>query len=394
MKLCIILPPGYFPYPLVSGGSQAVFNMIDNLRHDIKIALVFTYKKSEIKYVEQLKNIWNDVEFFGFKKSLFNYKKYPVEILRVLTNKIFKKSVFDSENSDIAYIDFFCKILEENDFDIAQTEFYPATNYVYAIKPQLKKIFVQHEICYIRNERLASRKISYYERYLMQKNKQEEITAMNMYDAVITLTNIDKGVLQRDGVKVPIYSSPALVNSQNNYKENYEFKNKVTFLASGSHLPNAEGLIWFIENIWNLAQKEYPNVQFNVIGNWDKKLYSKYSNVNFLGFIENLEQALDGAIMAVPLLAGSGMRIKIIDAINYGCPVITTSIGMEGLDFKNEIDCIIEDDAKIFAKKLCDLIKDEAKQRTLRKSAKNTMDKNYSKEILLEKRLNVYREFI
>jgi glycosyltransferase involved in cell wall biosynthesis len=391
----MIIPPNFFPYPLNSGGSQAVFNMIDGLRYNIEITLIFAYRKKEVKYVKQLKKIWNNVEFYGFKNSLFSYKKYPAKILSGIINKIFKKSIFDADDPNYAYIDFFCKILKKNSFDIIQTDFYPTMPYAYAINSLLKKVFVQHEIRYIRNERFAlGRAMSYYDFFVMQKNKQEEIAAMNMYDAVITLTDVDKNVLQKDGIKVPIYSSPAIVSSQNKYKENYEFKSKIVFLASGAHPPNGEGLIWFVENILGLVKKECSNIQFNVIGNWNEKLYSKYDNVNFLGFVEDLEQTLDGAIMVIPLLSGSGMRIKIMDAVNYGCPVVTTSVGVEGLDFENEVECIIEDNAEIFAKKLCNLIKDEVRQKALRKNAKEAMNRIYSKEVLLKKRFDVYREVL
>jgi len=393
MKICIILSPGLFPYPLTNGGAQAIFNMIDCLRHDIKIAMIFAYKKKEEKYVKQLKNMWSNIEFFGFKDSPPIHKKFLTKILNAMASKILKKSVFDADKVNPAYIDFFCRVLEENNFDVIHAETFPTMNYVYAVNPQIKRIFVHQEIRYIRNERLAKNKktLSHYDNFLIQKNRQEEIAAMNMYDAIVTLTDIDKNILQKDGVKVPIYSSPAITSYRDNYKEDYEFKNKIAFLANGGHLPNSEGLVWFAENIWILVKKECPDVQFNVIGNWNRKLYGRYSDVNFLGFVENLEQVLDGAIMVVPLLTGSGMRIKILDAVNFGSPVVTTSIGIEGLNFENDRDCVIEDDAKNFAEKLCNLIRDEAKQKELRKNAKITMDRFYSKEVLLKKRLDVYR---
>jgi len=395
MKLCIILPPGYFPYPLNSGGSQAVFNMIDNLRYETEISLVFAYKNRERMYIEQLRKIWGNVKFFGFEKSLVDYKKYPMKIFDGIVNKLFKKSALKIDTIDYAYLDFFCDILEKNKFDIIQTEFFPAMNYIYAIKQQAKTIFVQHEIRYIRDERLIKTSLNYYYYFLMKKNKQEEITAMNMYDVVVTLSDIDKKILQNDGVKVPIYDSPAMVKETAKYNENYTFQNKIVFLAGGKHPPNSQGLEWFLENIWINLKGQCPQIKFHIVGgSWDKAFFSKYRDIDFLGFVPNLESVLQNAIMVIPLLAGSGMRIKILDGINFGCPIVTTSIGVEGLAFENEKDLIIEDDPQQFMKKLCDLINNEERQKRLRINAKTTKDKLYSKEILIEKRLNVYRSVL
>jgi glycosyltransferase involved in cell wall biosynthesis len=407
IRLCVILPPNYFPYPLRSGGAQAVFQMIDALRSTMEIALVFAYKKKESIFVNALKKLWPNVAFIGFENTLRQQMRHPANIFSRISSILFKKTkFFRMENIygpapiNFAYIEFIAKVLKESQFDVVQTEFFPALQYAYAMPQGMKKIFVQHEIHFMLNSRFLRQdnQAEAYTSFLAQKTKTEEIAMLNQYEAVVSLTETDKNIMKRNGVIVPVYASPAIVSIPKSSMievEEYHFTGKLSFLASAANSPNREGLGWFLENCWEHILERIENIKLQVIGEWPRK-YSKsiqkqYRNVEFLGYVDDLQSALAGSIMIVPLLSGSGMRIKIMDAVNYGCPIVTTSVGVEGLDFRNEVDCLIEDKADLFADKLCDLTRNEAKQKQLRESAKGTMERLYSKEVLAQKRMAVYR---
>ena len=380
MKLCIIFPPGYFPYPIRSGGSTGSYYIIDALRDKIDITIIFTYKKKDAHHVEEIKRIWDDVELIGFLDD--KWMRFIGSMFRGMPS--FNES----------YMCFFNKIIQENRFDIVQTEFYPSLHYIYSLNPAVKTVFIHHEIRYIRNERGHKGNRSLIDEYNLKKGKQEELTALNQYSSVVALSEIDRNILANDGVRVPIYNSPSLVSSQNTFKEEYRFSNKIVFLATGAHQPNREGLIWFMDKIWDKVFERCPLVEFHVIGKWNRKIVRKYKTARFLGFIKDFSTALEGAIMVVPILTGSGIRIKILDGINCGCPIVSTSVGIEGLEFQNDVDCIIEDDEMLFVERLCSLIKNEEKQKQLRINAKRTLDRQYSSEDLINKRLKVYYDIL
>ena len=94
--------------------------------------------------------------------------------------------------------------------------------------------------------------------------------------------------------------------------------------------------------------------------------------------------------MIVPILNGSGMRMKILDAAAMNVPFITTSVGVEGLDFKNEESCLVADTPIEFAAALERLVKDEALRRKIANNAFAVFDETYSKLALAKVRDNIY----
>ena len=99
-----------------------------------------------------------------------------------------------------AYIDFVNEIIKKERIDIVQNEYFEQLYMVYAIPNTVKKVFIQHEIQYIAKERLIQqREYPSSVRYLATMQRIQEINALNEYDQVITMTDIDKNILMCDG---------------------------------------------------------------------------------------------------------------------------------------------------------------------------------------------------
>jgi glycosyltransferase involved in cell wall biosynthesis len=415
MKLLIIT--SVLPYPLNNGGSQAQYNIIEELRNDIDFSLIFIIKtNNEKKSYLELKEKWDNVHFYPIedikpkiKKNIFQrminrfYKFIYKPEAAIKDNIYLNSSLCDRSGSFIneKMINHIHYVVEKEKIELVQTEFFPMLELIYCLPNHIKKLYIQHEIRFIRNKLVLNGlpQNSFYE-FIYAKLRNEEIAAMNQYDAVITLTDIDKDKLLSNGVVVPVYSSPAAVQKciTSKEQEHFEFKNKLVFMGGSGHPPNVDAVTWFLNDIWENIRKEYPNITFNIIGNWDIKLQeqfiAKYKRINFLGFVLDLSTDLLGAIMVVPLRVGSGMRMKIIDAVNYRIPFVTTSVGVEGLIFENGVDCFIEDKPELFAEKTLELIKDTALQNSFIKHSNEVYELNYSVEVLSEKRFGVYKNLL
>jgi glycosyltransferase involved in cell wall biosynthesis len=118
------------------------------------------------------------------------------------------------------------------------------------------------------------------------------------------------------------------------------------------------------------------------------------NNLTIMGFVPELSDAAYGGILIVPILSGSGMRMKILDGAALSLPMITTSIGVEGLNFTNESSCLIADTATEFKKALTVLISDERKRKKIADNARQVFIKNYSKEALANKRNSIYNNLL
>lgn len=398
MKLLIIAPN--LPYPLDSGGNQAQFHLTKFLQEKLEISYLFTLKKGQEKDLEELKKHWNKVNIIPYTQpSTLKFKLNRI-LLKLREMVIYgKENELSTLSPDIFYTEHFLSFLNqtiaEGDFDSVQTEFYNYLPLVYALPKNIKRIFVQHEIRFVVNQIKKQRAAenSLLKSFNWSKLEAEEIAAMNQYDAVITLTQKDKEKLEHEGVSTSIFASPALIDS-NDKRNKCNYQGKLIFVGGSVHKPNVASINWFLAEVWSQILEKHPQTQLHIIGKWDKNivddLSSKHKNLHFRGFVEDLQKEMDGTISIIPILIGSGMRMKIIDAANYGSPFVTTSIGVEGMGFENEIDCFIADDTKSFAEQTIALIESESLREKFYANSYKKIQEEYSTEKLTEKRMSVY----
>lgn len=402
MKILIISPN--LPYPLDSGGNQAQFHLTKHLQNKIEITYLVTTTESDINNLDALKKEWNKVNIITYKKpSSLKFKLN--RLLLTLREKIIYNRQNDITTLSPAtfytedFLNFLNNIIKTNKFDFIQTEFYNYLPLIHALPTTCKRIFIQHEIHYIitKIKKAQSKKQNLLKNFHWEKLYTDEIAALNKYDAIVTLTEVDKIKLQKENITTPIFESPALIDSSNK-RNKCNYKNKLIFIGGSNHTPNIESLNWFISNIWSTILLKHPETKLNIIGKWDKKLIKKFTksstNINFLGFVEDLQKEIDGAISIIPILIGSGMRMKIIDAANYGSPFVTTSIGVEGLNFINNEDCYIADTSESFTQKTISLIESNQTQKQFYNNSYIKIQKSYSKEILVSKRLDIYKTLL
>ena len=411
----VLIITASFPYPLNSGGNQAQFNLIDQLRNQVNFSLLYFRNPSIFESENTLRQLWPEVKFYPIDIP----KKKPKNNLQKVINKLWKwiykpeKTIlnFEYEYSalrdrsaefvDSNFIEKLNRILLNDKIDIVQTEFYNMQDLVYCLPKSVKKLYIQHEIRFIRNqlERQVLSKENVYLDYVCDKLKSEEIAAINHYDGVVALTDIDKNKMLEAGVSIPIYTSPAAVHPLYRLSdERYIFDGTITFVGSGGHPPNRDGLKWFVESMWNKIIQLKPELQLRITGKWDdafvENITNKHQNVYFCGYVDNLAASLSNSIMIVPLRIGSGMRMKILDAVNCQIPFITTSVGVEGLLFENEKDCLIADTEETFVANLLRLIDDVQLQNDFILHAKMVYDTNYSVDVLANRRLDVYKQIM
>lgn len=411
----VLIITASFPYPLNSGGNQAQFSLIDQLRNQVNFSLLYFRNPSIFESENTLRQLWPEVKFYPIDIP----KKKPKNNLQKVINKLWKliyrperhalnieyeySTLRDrsGEFIDSTFIKKMNDILLDDQIDIVQTEFYNMQDLVYCLPKSVKKLYIQHEIRFVRNqlERQILSKENVYLDYVCDKLKSEEIAAINHYDGVVALTDIDKNKMLEAGVSIPIYTSPAAVcplSKEDN--ERFIFDGTITFVGSGGHPPNRDGLKWFIDSMWDKIIQVKPELHLQVTGQWDdafvNDITNKYRNVHFCGFVADLATLLRNSIMVIPLRVGSGMRMKILDAVNCQIPFVTTSVGVEGLIFENGKDCLIADTEESFIANLLRLIDDVQLQNDFILHGKMVYDTNYSVDVLANRRLDVYKQIM
>lgn len=139
----------------------------------------------------------------------------------------------------------------------------------------------------------------------------------------------------------------------------YEERKDLLFIGGFKHKPNVDGVLWFVDEVFDKIKKEIPNVKFNIVGSnaCGEILKLQSENINVLGFVSDEELSnlyKSTRVVVAPLRFGAGMKGKVVEALYNKCPIVTTSIGAEGINNLNNA-ITIADDAKTFAKKVIEL---------------------------------------
>jgi glycosyltransferase involved in cell wall biosynthesis len=286
-------------------------------------------------------------------------------------------------------------------FDIVQVEFFEYLPLVYAIPQQCKKVFVHHELRFIRNEIEVGlfKNVQLSDTMLLQKKKEEELAALSAYDAVVTLTDIDRDILKEYLPEKKLFTSPAI--TQTVALEHLPFKpvKDIVFVGNSNHFPNVDGMVWFCSEIVPILKEKGVQVPtIYATGNWDarnKKILTELCpELAFPGFIDDLQSFLNGKLSIVPIRIGSGMRMKLIDTACAAAPIVTTSKGCEGLPFVHEKNCLKADTPEDFANAVARLLADQNLQKKLAINAQNAKTTMLDEQQRLTMRLKVYENLV
>lgn len=139
---------------------------------------------------------------------------------------------------------------------------------------------------------------------------------------------------------------------------------KIVFTGSMNWMPNIEGVKYFLQEVWPLVLRSIPNALFVVVGKSPPvaltQLASQVRGVQFTGFVDDVRPYVHAAhAFVIPLFVGGGTRIKAFEAMAMGCPLVSTSIGMEGLNAQADIHYLLRDEASSMANALITLLRND-----------------------------------
>jgi glycosyltransferase involved in cell wall biosynthesis len=328
------------PYPSNDGGTIATMNMITGLAaqdNKVDVLAMQTHKHNfpleklapELKRNINWHSVWIDTEisFAGLLKNLF-FSRLPYNAERFVSEEFGSK----------------LKELLKNNYDIVQLEGLYLSSYIPTIRKYSESIIslrahnVERQIW----ERLAEtepnpiKKI--YKRILSCRVGQLESLTLSQIDLLVPITHNDAEKLPFEPART--YVAPSGIEPQKfaPYKEPVSAKS-VFYIGALDWEPNQEAIVWFVRNVWSDVHSQHPDWEFHIAGrNAPDSFASELRSfpVVFDGQVASAQEFIaHHNIMVVPLLSGSGMRIKIIEAMAHSRCVITTPVGAEGIDAEN-----------------------------------------------------------
>ncbi len=423
-KLKILIIPIIIPYPISDGGKICTFSFIDKLQN-INDFTLFLHSNNleDTRNIELLKNKLPNVNIVisqNYKheedfKLNFNFGEFLKSFLRNIYNWFFKTNLSNTKNSQIdlmenvgrttpffphskKYIEKLSLLFQNYEFDIIQIEYTENLNLINCLPVNVKKIYIEIESRYsVLNDYINIKaEKSLFDSYVCNNTKMLETAYLSKYDAILALSQIDKERLKKILPSTPIYSSPFSVSDENIQKidkENFRIE-KLIFIGPEAHYPNKDAVLFFLNEVYSLFDFSIP---VHIVGNWSEETKNQLGSnkIIFEGYAENINEILKNSIMLVPIrLGGGGLRTKILLAMAQGIPIISTSLGADGFDFKQDEHFTLANTPIEFYKKIKFLFEHKSKAFEIAQNAQNLFIDKYSQQQTAEIRNEIYHKIL
>lgn len=384
------------PYPPVDGGTLAMNCVTQGLMaegYKVKVLTIETDKHPLQKtlipesYIQQtgLESVYVDlnIHLIDALAALLCGESYHVK--RYVSK--------DFEQKLIA-------ILKQDEYDIIQLEGLYLTPYVSVIR-QFSKARIVLRAHNVENQ--IWRRIAHctknplkrwYLKHLALALNAYEQEHVNDYDAVVCITQNDADAFRKMGCRKPISVIPFGITPEviDNVTEE---ENSLFHIGSMDWMPNQEGIDWFLESVWPMLHKEIPEVRLYLAGRKmpERLMKAQIEGVNVVGEVADSTYFIGSKqINIVPLLSGSGIRVKIIEAMSLGKTVVTTSIGAEGINYTNGKDILIANTPEEFVAQIRRCVADQDFCRQIGHNAYELIVKEYGTQALTKEFLALYEQ--
>lgn len=385
------------PYPPGEGGPMAMNSMVTGLLdagHKVKILAVNSEKYHILeKDIPKSYKEKTGIELIDVDLSIKPVKAFK----NLFSNKSYHVERFISKE----FTDKLTAILKKYKFDIVQLEMIYMAPYIDTIRANSDALIIlrAHNVEHIIWDRIAKKTKflpkRWYINHLVRTLKNYELSVLDKVDGIAAITCHDASFF-RGVTDTPVIDIPFGVNIED-FTPAYEVNEKPTFYHIGSMnwMPNEEGIKWFLTNVWDKVVDNIPDATFYIAGRnmpqW--LLKTKKLNVKVVGEVPDAKTFVkEHDIAVVPLLSGSGMRIKIIESMALGKTVITTIVGAEGIKYSASENIIIADNIPEMVKNICSIFKEPEKAYRIGLNARKLIEDVYDNKKIIEKLLLFYDE--
>ncbi|HNX56440.1 MAG TPA: glycosyltransferase family 4 protein [Prolixibacteraceae bacterium] len=387
------------PWPPKDGGAIACLNMTKGfsmLGHEVTVLSMNT-SKHHVRLKDMPVGLRSIADF--------RFVEVPAYInwIEAAFNLMFSRLPYNAQRfiSD-DFTQELAKLLNEKTFDVVQLEGLYLCPYIPVIRKysQARIAYRAHNIEYEIWERTAILSEGLRAKYLKnlsKRIKRFEESYLNSYDLLVPITDRDGQILDKLGNSKPKHTSQTGIDfaSLVPTAKKLEFPS-LFHIGALDWAPNQEGLIWFFDNCWTKIREKCPNVKFYLAGrnapDWFERRI-KRAGVEYLGEINDAYDFINSkAIMVVPLFSGSGMRIKIIEGMSLGKPIVTTDIGTEGIPTTNSENILIANDAEQFVDAVVKLVNDRELAGNIGKNAIGFIQEKFDNLSQAEALIEFYKQ--
>lgn len=393
MKILSVLSKS--PFPTHDGGtlaSTSLLRLIQKNGHDLTV-FVFSTDKHPFRKAHIPPDL-SSIDFIPV--SLNTLPDVPGAFFNLFSRNSYYLQRF--YNPNVAYT--LGELIEDRPFDLILLDGLYSAPYVPLIRKEtaapivLRTHNIEHEIW----ERYADDTTNFirkgYIRLQTRRLSREEKNILSEVDAILAISERDARIINTFIPRgLPVETLPFAIDL-GDYKwiEPMSLGQRIGHIGAMDWLPNREGIDWFRKEVWPRIREKEADAELLLAGRDMTASDKKEDGIKELGEVEDAQAFMRSLnVFVVPLFSGSGLRIKILEAMALGIPVVATSMAAEAIEAENGQEIILADRAEDFADAILRLAGNPPLAEQIRRQARQLVERHYAADTLairLDKFLN------
>ena len=386
------------PYPPVDGGTMAMNSITQGLLREgceVKVLAVETDK-----HPADMAKIPEDYrDRTRFEAEYIDLGIKPLEAaVAMLCGESYHVRRYRSE----AFAKRLRSILEQEEFDVIHMESPFLTPYLPLIRSlsKAKVVLRAHNVENIIWKRVAESTPHglrrWYLKHLSLTLRAYELEHINDYDGVVCITRNDADYFKQNGCRRPVTAIPFGVEPEECMGVTVE-PASLFHIGAMDWMPNRESIEWLLDEVWPVVHREVPQAHLYLAGRKmpERWMHAAIDGVSVVGEVPDAGYFIAGKqINVVPLRSGSGIRVKIIEAMAAGKAVVTTCVGAQGIEYTDGENLLIADTPEQFARQIKRLVDDQDYCANVGEAAARLVAELYDVKTLTDRLLRFYEEIL
>jgi polysaccharide biosynthesis protein PslH len=349
------------PYPLDAGPRIRAYYVLRQLAetHDVTLACLSRADDGP-QALNHLRTWCRAVHTIPIRRTLWR------DALAVAQGVVQREPIVVRRDRSQAMHALVARLCASERFDSVHADQLPMAQFALAA-PVRGKVLDEHNAVWRVVQRLARLEPIRWRRAVLEREwralRRYEGEVCRRFDAVIAVSEIDQARLAEVGAGariqiIPICTDTDAVHAIRRSRETY----RLTYIGSLLWPPNVDGICWFIREVWSRVLAAAPAARLDIVGKRPPSIIRAFqsASINVHGYVKDLEPILaESAVCIVPLRAGGGMRVRILEAWARGLPVVSTTIGAEGIEVRDGENILLADSPADFASALIGLLNDQ-----------------------------------
>ena len=386
------------PYPPVDGGTMAMNSITQGLLQagcEVKVLTVVTDKHpldtaalpEDYRKATRIEGVYIDLGIKALPAAMAALCGESYHVKRYVSDSFAQKlkEILDSEQFDVVHIE-----------SIFLTPYVPLIRKHSTAKVILRAHNVEHLIWRRVAQSTRNPLKRSYLKHLSLTLRAYELEHLNDYDGVVCITRNDAEYFSQNGLRRPVTHIPFGVDIPDNTKTTVAPEpNSLFHIGAMDWMPNQESIAWLLDEVWPVIHREVPQAHLYLAGRKmpHRWMDAKIEGVSVVGEVDDTMQFIAGKqINIVPLLSGSGIRVKIIEAMSVGKVVVTTTVGAQGIDYTDGENLLIADTPTDFARQIKRCLDDSDYCRKVGEAAAQLIKEQYDGQKLTTELLQFYNK--